>query len=187
MARLGGFVTEGLAIGIEGNTELVANASENLASTAISGLKDAIKAATNLTDLGIDLNPTITPVLDLSNIEAGSTQLDNLTNGWNNVGISTSSTLASSAANSFNKTSMAKASMALETQNGLSLLKSAINSLESRESDEKLDTIVGMMTEFMPLIGQGQVVLDTGATVGALAPRMDAELGRRASMRGRHV
>lgn len=187
MARLGGFVTEGLAIGIEGNTELVANASENLASTAISGLKDAIKAATNLTDLGIDLNPTITPVLDLSNIEAGSTQLDNLTNGWNNVGISTSSTLASSAANSFNKTSMAKTSMALETQNGLSLLKSAINSLESRESDEKLDTIVGMMTEFMPLIGQGQVVLDTGATVGALAPRMDAELGRRASMRGRHV
>ena len=187
MARLGGFVTEGLAIGIEGNTELVANASENLASTAISGLKDAIKAATNLTDLGIDINPTITPVLDLSNIEAGSTQLDKLTNGWNNVGISTSSTLASSAANSFNKTSMAKASMALETQNGLSLLKSAINSLESRESDEKLDTIVGMMTEFMPLIGQGQVVLDTGATVGALAPRMDAELGRRASMRGRHV
>lgn len=187
MARLGGFVTEGLAIGIEGNTELVANASENLASTAISGLKDAIKAATNLTDLGIDLNPTITPVLDLSNIEAGSTQLDNLTNGWNGIGISTSSTLASSAANSFNKTSMAKASMALETQNGLSLLKSAINSLESRESDEKLDTIVGMMTEFMPLIGQGQVVLDTGATVGALAPRMDAELGRRASMRGRHV
>ena len=187
MARLGGFVTEGLAIGIEGNTELVANASENLARTAISGLKDAIKAATNLTDLGIDLNPTITPVLDLSNIEAGSTQLDNLTNGWNGIGISTSSTLASSAANSFNKTSMAKASMALETQNGLSLLKSAINSLESRESDEKLDTIVGMMTEFMPLIGQGQVVLDTGATVGALAPRMDAELGRRASMRGRHV
>lgn len=187
MARLGEFVTEGLAIGIEGNTELVANASENLANTAISGLKDAIKAATNLTDLGIDLNPTITPVLDLSNIEAGSTQLDNLTNGWNNVGISTSSTLASSAANSFNKTSMAKANMALETQNGLSLLKSAINSLESRESDEKLDTIVGMMTEFMPLIGQGQVVLDTGATVGALAPRMDAELGRRASMRGRHV
>lgn len=187
MARLGGFVTEGLAIGIEGNTELVANASENLASTAISGLKDAIKAATNLTDLGIDLNPTITPVLDLSNIEAGSTQLDKLTNGWNGIGISTSSTLASSAANSFNKTSMAKASMALETQNGLSLLKSAINSLESRESDEKLDTIVGMMTEFMPLIGQGQVVLDTGATVGALAPRMDAELGRRASMRGRHV
>lgn len=187
MARLGGFVTEGLAIGIEGNTELVANASENLASTAISGLKDAIKAATNLTDLGIDINPTITPILDLSNIEAGSTQLDKLTNGWNGIGISTSSTLASSAANSFNKTSMAKASMALETQNGLSLLKSAINSLESRESDEKLDTIVGMMTEFMPLIGQGQVVLDTGATVGALAPRMDAELGRRASMRGRHV
>ena len=187
MARLGGFVTEGLAIGIEGNTELVANASENLANTAISGLKDAIKAATNLTDLGIDLNPTITPVLDLSNIEAGSTQLNNLTNGWNGIGISTSSTLASSAANSFNKTSMAKASMALETQNGLSLLKSAINSLESRESDEKLDTIVGMMTEFMPLIGQGQVVLDTGATVGALAPRMDVELGRRASMRGRHV
>ena len=187
MARLGGFVTEGLAIGIEGNTELVANASENLASTAISGLKDAIKAATNLTDLGIDINPTITPILDLSNIEAGSTQLDKLTNGWNGVGISTSSTLASSAANSFNKTSMAKANMALETQNGLSLLKSAINSLESRESDEKLDTIVGMMTEFMPLIGQGQVVLDTGATVGALAPRMDAELGRRASMRGRHV
>lgn len=187
MARLGGFVTEGLAIGIEGNTKLVANASENLASTAISGLKDAIKAATNLTDLGIDINPTITPILDLSNIEAGSTQLDKLTNGWNGIGISTSSTLASSAANSFNKTSMTKASMALETQNGLSLLKSAINSLESRESDEKLDTIVGMMTEFMPLIGQGQVVLDTGATVGALAPRMDAELGRRASMRGRHV
>ena len=120
MARLGGFVTEGLAIGIEGNTKLVANASENLASTAISGLKDAIKAATNLTDLGIDLNPTITPVLDLSNIEEESTKLDKLTNGWKDIGINVSSTLASSAAKSFNKTSMAKSKMALENQNGVS-------------------------------------------------------------------
>ena len=120
MARLGGFVTEGLAIGIEGNTKLVANASENLASTAISGLKDAIKAATNLTDLGIDPNPTITPVLDLSNIEEESTKLDKLTNGWNDIGINVSSTLASSAANSFNKTLMAKANRALETQNRVS-------------------------------------------------------------------
>lgn len=51
----------------------------------------------------------------------------------------------------------------------------------------KLDSIVEMMQQFMPLIGQGQVVLDTGATVGALAPRMDVELGRMATMRGRYV
>jgi len=51
----------------------------------------------------------------------------------------------------------------------------------------KLDSIVDMMTQFMPLIGQGQVVLDTGATVGVLAPKMDVELGRRATMRSRFV
>ena len=77
--------------------------------------------------------------------------------------------------------------MAIKNQNGLELFRSAVKKIEINNNDEKLDTIVGMMTEFMPLIGQGQVVLDTGATVGALAPRMDAELGRRASMRGRHV
>lgn len=51
----------------------------------------------------------------------------------------------------------------------------------------KLDTIVDMMSQFMPLIGQGQLVMDSGALVGAIAPKMDAELGRRAAMRGRFV
>lgn len=42
----------------------------------------------------------------------------------------------------------------------------------------KLDSIVDMMAQFMPLIGQGQLVLDTGTLVGGIAPQMNTALGK---------
>ena len=48
----------------------------------------------------------------------------------------------------------------------------------------KLDSIVEMMEKFMPLIGQGQLVLDTGTLVGATAPMMNTELGRISAREG---
>ena len=36
----------------------------------------------------------------------------------------------------------------------------------------------------MPLIGQGQLVLDTGTLVGATAPMMNTELGRISAREG---
>lgn len=134
MKKLGGYITEGLAIGIDNNSKLVENASDNIASTAIVSLKDAIKAISTMDELGLDLNPTITPVLDLSNIEKGSEQISNLSKEWDGMSIGVSTDLASSTATSFNKAVMAKANMANETQNGIDMLKSAITALGSNDA-----------------------------------------------------
>lgn len=134
MMKLGGYVTEGLAIGIEKNQYMVDSASENLANTAITGLKDAINAVSNMDDLGVNLNPTITPVLDLSNIEKGSAEIDKISSSWDGMQVGVSSNLASNTATSFNRTAMAKVSAMNETQNGLDMLKSAINALGNSDA-----------------------------------------------------
>lgn len=47
--------------------------------------------------------------------------------------------------------------------------------------------ILALLEQYLPQLLNMQLVMDTGATVGALAPLMDRELGRMASMRSRYV
>lgn len=47
--------------------------------------------------------------------------------------------------------------------------------------EAKMDRVLSLMEEFMPLVGQGRLVLDTGVVAGAMAPAMNKELGRLAS------
>lgn len=129
MKKLGGFISEGLAIGIDNNQNMVKSASTNIAETAITGLKDAIKTISTMDELGIDINPTITPVLDLSDIEKGSAEIGKMSKDWDNVSVGVTSNLANNASIGFNRTAMAKANAANETQNSINLLKNAISAL----------------------------------------------------------
>lgn len=77
---IGESVVEGLTMGINSGKQVVKNASENLANAAINAAKTPTKAFQNAIDFNLDMNPTITPVLDLSEIEAGAGRIGNLIN-----------------------------------------------------------------------------------------------------------
>ncbi len=185
--NLGEFFGSGFINGVTDKVDSAKQAAKNLGNTAVNGLKTAINAISDMCDMDMNLNPVITPVVDLSDFRKSNSEINGITSNWGNLSVGVTRTLANDAMFDFNQNAIINNEMAIKNQNGLELFRSAVKKIEINNNDEKLDTIVGMMTEFMPLIGQGQVVLDTGATVGALAPRMDVELGRRASMRGRHV
>lgn len=53
-------------------------ASANMATSAKEGLKESISKISNLVDEGIDANPTIRPVLDLTNIKSGIGEMNGM-------------------------------------------------------------------------------------------------------------
>lgn len=58
-------------------------------------------------------------------------------------------------------------------------------SAQNKALEDKLAGIQSLMAEYMPQMANMKVVMDTGATVGALAPDMDSALGRLAIRNGR--
>ena len=75
---LGNSTGEGLAIGIERSGRMVGDASENMVASAISNAKSVISRMVEAIDTNMDVQPTITPVMDLSNIQNGSRMISSM-------------------------------------------------------------------------------------------------------------
>ena len=76
--ELGTSVPEGFAMGIGMLGSSVKSSVVGMADTAISGTKDAIARIANVIDSDIDAQPTIRPVLDLSDISAGASTINSM-------------------------------------------------------------------------------------------------------------
>ena len=63
---------EGLAIGIRNSGTQVVMESENLASTSEDAIRSAIASISSAVDSDMSLNPVITPVVDLSNVDGSA-------------------------------------------------------------------------------------------------------------------
>ncbi len=68
----------GLANGIRDYAYLVSNAADSLTANPIDSLSDTINQISGMFSEDLDTNPTITPVLDMSNVESGASELDTL-------------------------------------------------------------------------------------------------------------
>lgn len=73
--EVGKSIPEGFAMGITQNAGMVRTASENMAKSTIQTVKDAMTNIGDELDGGMNLNPTITPVMDLSQIREGMSGL----------------------------------------------------------------------------------------------------------------
>lgn len=67
----GQYIDEGLSIGLIDGTDTVNDATEQVGKTAIDGISRAIIKIGDIVENGIDTEPTIRPVLDLSNVTNG--------------------------------------------------------------------------------------------------------------------
>lgn len=78
--KLGGYMMEGLVIGIDSTVPHVTRSLENSADGMIETMSDSLRAVPDILDGLIDMDPVITPVLDLSNIQRDAKALGDLSN-----------------------------------------------------------------------------------------------------------
>lgn len=76
MMGVGGDFGSGLVIGIKGMAKNVARTSVNLGKTAVTSINKALSKTVSLADDSLDMNPVITPVLDLTNFNKSVSEMD---------------------------------------------------------------------------------------------------------------
>ena len=79
--KLGFSIPEGLAMGIDKLGYVVGNSVISMTDSAIRGTKNAISRIASIVTNDIDAQPTIRPVLDLSDIKSGANAIRNMLNG----------------------------------------------------------------------------------------------------------
>ena len=146
--KIGRFMDEGLAIGINRYAGLASDASENMAYSSLSVVQEAIDHLSGMLDGSIDVNPVITPTLDLSEVNARSAALANMFTGrqiavqaradeqqaemMNQLGNILAEQNSEPRSITFNQTNnspkaLSKAEIYRQTRNGFSQLVSAIS------------------------------------------------------------
>lgn len=88
--KIGNYFGQGLVIGIKDYETKTYNAGFGIADYARKGLSKAITKISNIIDSDIDAQPTIRPVLDLSDVESGAGYLNSM---FNNQSIGVNSNL----------------------------------------------------------------------------------------------
>ena len=144
----------------------VGYAAQALGEESILSLEDALAQLQGLIDGDMDSQPVITPVFDMSNLDGAMALM--------NEGLETTKTLDVTASKAIvrNAEAVSNSQIKMGIYNDAGVIE-AINDLTNR-----VDNLNDSMTSM-------KIVLDTGATVGALAPAMDKQLGQRATYKGR--
>ena len=99
MEQVGIFADMGLINGLKMYSNKVYNSGYNVGKQALSAVKDSMKQMNGLID-DTNYNPTITPVLDLTNIQNGANEIDNMLNSSQ---FGTSVNLANNASDLINR------------------------------------------------------------------------------------
>ena len=116
----GKWLGEGYVIGIDKMGRLVGQAGDGLGQTATNSLSNSISRISDMISSDIDSQPTIRPVLDLSDIESGASTIGSMLNLNSSVGVKANvGAISASMAN---------------RQNGDSELLSAIDKLAKSNS-----------------------------------------------------
>lgn len=159
--QLGNYFVDGIVRAFQNGVPYVEDSTEAIGDAAVNGLNDSLVRVAAALDEGIDFEPTITPILDLSNVEAGANEINDLMSGK-------SMNLASDVASVIESTDTVPASELEELKKSFA------------EQTEKLGSNFSSMTSSLikNLVGNMKVYLDGKTLVGEIAPQMDQQLGK---------
>ena len=79
--QIGKWTVMGMEKGLDNNAYRVANSASGMADSAINAMQSSIARVASAVSESIDAQPTIRPVLDLSNVEAGARSLNGMLDG----------------------------------------------------------------------------------------------------------
>ena len=172
-AKIGKYTVEGFIVGIKNNCEKVAKTTSSLGNYAISAISSSISRISDVINSDMDVEPTITPVIDLTNVRNGIGMINGAFGANCSMNLGMAIAANNQNGNNYQSELFGKMQDMAEKANGK--LTSAIDSLRSDFNDmaSKLERM--------------QVVLDSGALVGEIAPDMDSALGGLAKMNRRGV
>ena len=98
--EVGKYCDEGMAVGLSKYANEVEKSTENVGKTALNSMSDVISSLADSFNSDYNVDPTITPVLDLSEIQNGAKDLNGLLGSYNNIDIGSSLDYSSLAASS---------------------------------------------------------------------------------------
>ena len=76
--EIGKFTAQGMSVGLDRYSRLAINSAGDLASNVVDSVRNPLSAVSSILNDDIDVNPTITPVMDLSNVSKGARLLNNM-------------------------------------------------------------------------------------------------------------
>ena len=164
--ELGNYTGLGFVKGLTDYANKSYDAAANVAGYATDGLSNAISKVSDLVNGEFDMQPTIRPVLDFTDVARGAGELNSL------LGYTRTLALAGQTSLAFNST-LDKDGMTVTVDND-----GVVQELRSLRSE---------MAEMTARMERMQVVLDTGTLVGQMADPLDAALGQKQTFRGRGI
>ena len=87
--QIGRWTDEGFIVGLEKYSSGVSKTATGVANKVVDNFSKPLSTISDLIDSNIDTNPVITPVLDLSNVQANSRRLNSMIPGNGNIALST--------------------------------------------------------------------------------------------------
>ena len=167
---IGNFAGMGLVNALIAWSSEAFSAGEQMAKSAMEGVQGLGDLLASIIAEDVDVAPTITPVIDLTNVTSGLATMDSMF-GARQI--------------SLNSDTSNRLGSGIQTlnQNGITIGKVGDNSdvvSSIQNLTDRVDKLGASMTRM-------QVVLDTGATVGAIAPSMDRQLGRMEAYKERGI
>ena len=85
--KIGAYVPQGFAIGIGSLSDKVDGAATEMAKTAIDGTRSAMSALLDTLNTDMDMQPTIRPVVDLSDVRTGAAAVSGIFGNVQTVGV----------------------------------------------------------------------------------------------------
>ena len=162
--ELGNFTGLGFVTGLADYAKKSYAAGANVAEYAADGLSNAMSIAAELLSGDMDAQPTIRPVLDLSDVMRGADELNSLFYPQQTIGLAGQASLA----------------FAESGRSG-----GTVVNVDNGDIVEELRALRSEMAEMTERMERMRVVLDTGTLVGEMAGPMDNALGQRVTRRGR--
>lgn len=167
--KMGEYITVGLAQGILSLAGMAENATEDIGEDTIGALKSVIQRIYDKTFEDMDANPVITPVLDLSQLEAGLMQMDSM------FASRRSYNMVNDAKNTFNDNLASRNAMDIQNTYDDTNVVNAIGELRT-----DVDTMIG-------IVGNLGFYIDGRQVASAIADPMQKELHDISVQTGRGV
>ena len=163
--EIGRWSDEGLIVGLTKYAGNVEAAATNVGERAYDSMYGALTGISSIFDTEVDYQPTIRPLLDLSNVQNGVDKIGGM----------------------FGQPTVALAGI---TAGGSSHLGSLMGTMQlsKNSNDDVVSAISELRGDFGSLInaiGSMQIRMDSGTVVGELIGKIDTSLGQIASHKGR--
>ena len=134
--KIGDYFGIGFTNGITDNIRNAGISSDALAESATKGLSNAVSKIATLIDSGIDTNPTIRPVLDLTEIQNGSAAMADLMSTLSGRPVEGTVSIAAKTASSMNRPAFAPEQQT-ETPNGQQTSENTTNNFYITGTDPR--------------------------------------------------